>query len=700
MPPPALLDMPEQSFREFHAERRAPGPSAKTIAARLLTFGGALALTVYASREMIAVVSFGTMASTLQWVMVVLFTITFGWIALPASAAVAGVLFGGTRLRGAASSPVIHRTALAMPVYNENPATSFAALEAMAESLLERDATGFEIFVLSDTTDPDVYVKETAAFHALRDKLGDRMRIWYRRRTDNAGRKAGNLHDFVTRWGGRYDFMIVLDADSILAADTLLTLVHEMAADPNLGLLQTVPRLAGGTTLLARLQQFATAIYGPIVGRGIAAWQGEDGNYWGHNAIVRVRAFAAAAGLPTLRGKRPFGGTIMSHDFVEAALLCRAGWAVRMLPTIGGSWEDSPPSLLDVAARDRRWAQGNIQHLAVIGARGFTWSNRMHMAIGVMSYFASPLWFALIVVGLATAAEIATVQFQYFTDELSLFPRWPQFDTERMIQLFVLAMATLLLPKVLGVLRAFVNRELRRTVNPIRVLLGALVETLLSALYAPVMMMMQSRQVLEIVFGQDSGWATQRRKQVRTPWVTLLRRHWLQTLAGLVVSLTLVSVSRPLFLWMTPALAGLVLALPLSLASGSVALGKALRVLGLLVTPEEVQTPGIVALRNEIEERLAAMLRGVTIERLLRDDIARQRHFSVVQPRPPGTRGHPDVMFMTARAKLGDAHTIAEALAWLTPQERLAVVGDRDLFHALAKLVNPDAPDQPALRSA
>jgi membrane glycosyltransferase len=390
----------------------------------------------------------------------------------------------------------------------------------------------------------------------------------------------------------------------------------------------------------------------------------------------------------------------MSHDFVEAALLRRAGWSVRMLPTAGGSWEDSPPSLLDVAARDRRWAQGNIQHLAVIGARGFSGSNRMHMAIGVMSYFASPLWFALIVVGLATAAEIATVQFQYFTDELSLFPRWPQFDTERMIQLFVLAMATLLLPKVLGVLRAFVNPELRRTVNPIRVLLGALVETLLSALYAPVMMMMQSRQVLEILFGQDSGWATQRRKQARTPWATLFRRHWLQTLAGFVVSLTLVSVSPPLFLWMTPALAGLVLALPLSAASGSAALGKALRTLGLLVTPEEIQAPGIMVLRNEIEERLGAMLGGVTIERLLKDDIARQRHFSAAQPRPAATRGHPDVMFMTARAKLADAHTVEEALAWLTPQERLAVVGDRDLFHVLVKLVNPNMPDQPALRSA
>jgi membrane glycosyltransferase len=476
----AELSMPEQNLRRYVRERKLGWPSFKTVLARIVTFGGALALTVYATYEMVAVVSLG-IVSVLQWAMVGLFTITFGWIALTAASAVSGVLFGGVRLRATRDTRVEQRTALVMPVYNENPAGTFAALLAMGEALVERDATGFEIFVLSDTTRPEIYVKETAAYHALREKLGERLRVWYRRRPDNAGRKVGNLHDFVTRWGGRYDFMIVLDADSILAPDTLITLVREMAADPNLGLLQTVPRLAGGRTLFARLQQFAGRVYGPIVARGIASWQGDDGNYWGHNAIIRMRAFAAAAGLPTLPGKKPFGGAILSHDFVEAALLRRAGWSVRMLPTLGGSWEDSPPSLLDVAARDRRWAQGNIQHLAVIWSRGFTWSNRMHMGIGVMSYLASPLWFALIVVGLGTAGHIATVQFEYFTDELSLFPRWPLFDSERMIRLFIIAMVTLLTPKLLGVLRAFVDRELLLKVNPLRVVLGAIAETVVEA---------------------------------------------------------------------------------------------------------------------------------------------------------------------------------------------------------------------------
>jgi len=699
VPPVAPLDMPEQNLVRYSRERKLGWPSVKTVLARVLTFGGAIALTAYASGEMIAVVSVGGV-SVLQWLMVVLFTISFGWIALSAAGAVAGVFFGGPRLRAVADAPIPQRTALVMPVYNENAAASFAALQAMAEALIERDAQGFEIFVLSDSTNPDIYIKETAAFHALHEKLGERMRVWYRRRSDNVGRKVGNLHDFVTQWGGRYDFMVVLDADSVLSAETLGTLVREMAAEPNLGLLQTVPRLCGGHTLFARLQQFAGTVYGPIVARGIAAWQGDDGNYWGHNAIVRVRAFAAAAGLPTLPGKKPFGGAILSHDFVEAALLRRAGWLVRMLPTLGGSWEGSPPSLLDVAARDRRWAQGNIQHLALIGSQGFTWTNRIHMGVGAMSYLASPLWFALIAVGLGTAAHIATVQFDYFTEELTLFPRWPRFDTERMITLFIVAMITLLTPKILGVLRAFVTKELLLTVNPLRVLLGAVVETVLSALYAPIMMMMQTRQVAEILFGQDSGWVTQSRKRSSTPWGALLRRHWLQMFAGVGVSTVLVFVSLPLFVWMAPALVGLVCALPLSAASGSVALAKVLRFFGLLVVPEEVAVPRVVALRNEAEERLGALLEGVTIERLILDEIARQRHFAAVQPRPPASRGKPDVMFMTARAKLGDAQTVDEALAWLTPPERLAVLGDRDLFHALARLVNPTLPDRPAIRSA
>ena len=702
VPPFSLLEMPDQDLERYARKRKLPWPRPKTILARLVTFGGALVLTAYASREMVAVVSVGGV-TVLQGLMVVLFTITFGWIALTAAAAVAGMLFGGTRRRAQGEASSEQRSALVMPVCNEDVARTFASLQAMATGLSERGAAAsFEIFVLSDTTNPDVYVRETAAFGALRDAVGEQVRVWYRRRAENVGRKAGNLREFVTRWGGRYDFMVVLDADSILAPETLIALQREMAADPRLGLLQTLPRLTGGRTLFARLQQFAGTVYGPIVARGITAWQGDDGNYWGHNAIIRVRAFAAAAGLPTLPGRKPFGGTILSHDFVEAALLRRAGWSVRMLPALGGSWEESPPSLLDVAARDRRWAQGNLQHLAVVGARGLAWPNRAHMWIGVMSYLASPLWLALISVGLAVTVHVASVQFDYFTDEPSLFPRWPQFDTERMITLFIVAMVTLLAPKILGLLRGLVNRELLRTVGVVRLVLGVAAEIVLSALYAPIAMMIQTRQVWEILRGQDSGWAVQSRQSAALPWRLLVRRHWLHTLAGAAVAFGLLRISEPLLVWMAPALLGLVFAVPLSAASGSVILAKIARFLGLLTTPEEVAKPHAIGMRDEIEARLAPELEAVTVQRLLADEHARQRHFAAVVPRAPAPRGNPDVLHMTARAKLGDARTAAEALAWLTPPERLAVLADHDLFHALLRLASPGehTPDRPALRTA
>jgi membrane glycosyltransferase len=695
VPPFSLLEMADQNFERYTRKRKL-GAKLKTRLARLLTFGGALLLTGYAAREMIAVVSVGGV-TMLQGVMVVLFAITFGWIALSAAAAVTGVLFGGVRRNGKGDLSVDQRTALVMPVCNEDPARTFAALQAMAEALVDTgQAGGFEIFVLSDTSNPNVYVQETQALHALRQALGEGMRVWYRRRSENAAKKSGNLRDFVTRWGGRYDFMIVLDADSILSADTLVTLVREMVADSKLGLLQTVPRLTGGHTLFARLQQFAGAVYGPVVARGVAAWQGDDGNYWGHNAIIRVRAFAAA-------GRKPFGGLIMSHDFVEAALLRRAGWSVRMLPTIGGSWEESPPTLLDVASRDRRWAQGNIQHLAVVGAAGFAWPNRMHMWIGIMSYLASPLWLALIAVGLAVTAHIATVQFEYFTDEVSLFPRWPRFDTERMIELFIFSMATLIAPKVLGLLRAFVTRELVGKVGVIRLVLGVVGETVLSALYAPIMMMIQTRQVWEILRGQDSGWSTQSRQRAGAARLhMLLRRHWVHMITGLAVGAALTFVSLPLLAWMAPTLVGLVLALPLSAASGSVMLAKLTRIFGFFTTPEEVSPPTVIRRRDVLERRLAADLEHQSVESLLTDEAARQRHFAAVLPRPPAPRGKPDVAFLSARAKVTDARNVQEALQWLAPPERIAVLSDHDLFHALVRLAETGehTPDRPALRSA
>src|ERR1700730_7458023 len=360
----------------------------------------------------------------------------------------------------------------------------------MAEALALIDAhRSFEIVILSDSTNADAWIRETLSVDVLRTTLLPIKAVWDRRRWQNVARKAGNLEDFVTRWGGRYDHMIVLDADSLIDAPTLQRLVRAMQTDPHLGILQTAPQLIGATTFFGRLQQYAACVYGPVITRGLSAWSGDSSNYWGHNAIIRMAAFAQNCGLPKLSGRKPFGGFVLSHDFVEAALMRRVGWKVRMMTDCVGSWEESPPSLIDVAVRDRRWAQGNLQHMKIVGATGLSFISRMHLGVGIMSYLSSPLWLVMLGIGFALAVQSHLIRPEYFNHDFQLFPTWPRFDVALMMALFWFSMVVLLIPMMIGLVRALLSKRVRRGAGGIiGVAASFLVEPILSALYAPILM--------------------------------------------------------------------------------------------------------------------------------------------------------------------------------------------------------------------
>ncbi len=502
-----------------------------------------------------------------------------------------------------------------MPIYNEDPVRTTAALQAMAEALQGIGTNHcFEIVVLSDSTNADAWIRETAAIDLLRRSLASVMPVWYRRRWANVARKSGNVEDFVTRWGGRFEYMIVLDADSLIDAATLLRLVQSMEADAGLGILQTAPQLIGARTFFGRLQQFAGCVYGPVITRGLAAWSGDSCNYWGHNAIIRMKAFADNCGLPLLKGRKPFGGHVLSHDFVEAALIRRGGWKVRMATDCGGSWEESPPSLIDVAIRDRRWAQGNLQHTKIIGTAGLSFTSRLHLGIGIMSYLSSPLWLLMLAVGFALSVQSHLIRPEYFNHDFQLFPTWPRFDVELMMTLFWFSMLVLLIPKMLGFIRALSSSRIRRSGGGvIGVAASILLETILSALYAPILMMVQSRHVFEVFMGRDSGWKPQRRDSGGTSWGDAWQFHKRHMLAQLHDRRRSSTCSRPRC-WpgCRPALLGLFLAVPLSRASGSEALGRALSRIALLRTPEEVEQPALVRAAQAIDRAGARPARGWT----------------------------------------------------------------------------------------
>jgi membrane glycosyltransferase len=535
----------------------------------------------------------------LQLVFWLLSTLCFSWIALGSASAIIGFIALMTRRRvdtvrlsDAAARPSA-KTALLFPVYNENPRHVAATIETLAAELEQAGATSlFDVFVLSDTQGATDREREAGAYGDLRARYEGRLQIFFRWRTPNTAKKAGNIRDWIERFGGGYPYFIIFDADSIMSAATLLRLAATMDTHPRAGLIQSIPRLVGGRTLFARLQQFAANTYGRVVVAGLAAWHGPGGNYWGHNAIIRTGAFASAAGLPPLPGRPPLGGAILSHDFVEAALLRRARWDVHLVPSLEGSYEGCPPTLTELIVRDRRWAQGNLQHLRLLGVNGLPFLSRVHLAMGAFSYIASPLWALTLIVGVTLSFEAKFTFPSYFGSEITLFPKWPVFDAQTALVLFCATIFVVHLPKVLGVIWALRNpAENGGGAATGRLLAGLLVESLFSMLIAPILMLTQTGAVLSILLGRDAGWGAQQRASSGATFATLLRVHRWHIAWGAITAGLCIAISTATFAWMSPIIAGLLLSAPIVMLTGR-APPVALR--RVLDTPEDHAPPAVL----------------------------------------------------------------------------------------------------------
>lgn len=366
----------------------------------------------------------------------------------------------------------------------------------------------------------------------------------------------------------------------------------------------------------------------------------------------------------------------------------RGGWKVRMATDCGGSWEESPPSLIDVAIRDRRWAQGNLQHMKIIGSSGLSFVSRMHLGVGIMSYLSSPLWLVMLGIGFALAVQSHLIRPEYFNHDFQLFPTWPRFDVELMMALFWFSMVVLLIPKMLGLIHALLSGRIRRGGGGvIGIAASFLLEVVLSALYAPILMLIHCRHVFEVFMGRDSGWKPQRRGG-GTTWSDAWHYHKRHMLLSCMTAVIVWFLSPPLLAWLSPALLGLFLAVPLSRASGSESLGRVLSRFALLRTPEEIDTPALVARRRELM-RAASAPPEDGLRHLARNRDSRLQHIKGNLPRPADPRGRPDPYAFTAEQKLKDALSLDEVLSWLTPAERVEVAGDARLLNQLALL--PDA---------
>ncbi len=553
----------------------------------------------------------------------ILFTILFALVAFGASQAILGfwqrLRRGGDPYRIVTSLdddamkedlPPEAATAVVLPIFNEDPSRTLEGLRAIYESI---EATGqieaFDFFILSDSGDPNRWIEEEAAWVSLTRQLNARGRIFYRKRKVNTNKKAGNLADFCRRWGKRYRYMVVLDADSIMTGDAVVKLTRMMERNPGVGIIQTVPRLVRGETVFARLQQFASRLYGPVFAAGLNSWQLGESNYWGHNAIIRLAPFIAHCSLPDLPGEEPFGGRILSHDYVEAALMRRGGWAVWLAVDLEGSYEECPANLIDFAKRDRRWSQGNLQHAWLLTARGLRSVNRLHLLMGIMGYLASPLWLAFL-------ALSTIIVFQFSATGLTLLPSGglsPSLQLDYRTQaltLFIGTMGLLFFPKVLALLDlARRKEELAAFGGWLRVVGGVLIETITYTLIAPVLMMFHTKFVLLTLRGKGVVWIAQRRGQEGEPeWREVILTHAGQTVVGIVWAVAAWWIQPVFAAWLSPILAGLIFSIPVSLMTGQMAMGRKFQDAGLLATPEETHPPMVI---QRLEERLEECARHV-----------------------------------------------------------------------------------------
>jgi membrane glycosyltransferase len=516
--PSELLGMPDQDFAHPFLDPAAPCTKAPRLSTRQLFV---IFLPAIASLTLAAVLFSSVDASSpfpMTVVLAIVATIIpFYWDAVASLLAVLGLVWKPSSL-----SKKNHGLGIAVLVllYDESPEPVMERAALLLEKLVASKGHSFSLHVLSDSRHSSSVLREKAVHQVLR-RRHPTLEISYRHRPQNVDYKSGNIRDWIRSEGHVHDAMLVLDADSTMSADSVLQLANALAGDASCGLVQSVPQVLAGQTIWQNMQAHASHVVGTNLGMGLAAFSGEAANYYGHNALLRIKAFAAAAGLPHMKGDAPFGGVIMSHDFVEAALLCRAGWSVRLMPEASQSFEDTPATLSGFLARDRRWCHGNMQHVLLLRMPGLHFISRFHLLQGAMTYLNAPLWLlAMIMWMIVPGVEFGAA--------------------------LIMVLATLMLPRLIGLWRFRGSYSLACAGR----------ELLVSSLLAPSLIIQRTRMILAIFLGRTRGWSKSASTQMA--FIALLKFHAIEVVAGACLSFLIAK--EAIALWLVPIALSLIFA--------------------------------------------------------------------------------------------------------------------------------------------
>ncbi len=515
---------------------------------------------------------------TLPWMVIGFWNATIGFIIMRfARDPVAAVTPSAGRVSG--HEPIVSSTAILVCIRDEPPERVIRHIAPMIDGLIARGvAQQFHLYVLSDTSDLAHAAVESRNFSELANAWRGRMALTYRRRDMNTGFKAGNIRDFCDRWGDQHEHALVLDADSLMTADAVLRLVRVMQANPQLGILQSLVIGMPSTSAFARIFQFGMRLGMRSYTIGSAWWQGDCGPYWGHNAIVRIAPFMMHCHLPVLPKSALIDGHILSHDQVEAVLMRRAGYEVRVLPEEGASFEQNPPTLIEFVRRDLRWCQGNMQYWHFLVMPGLQWISRYQLAFALLMFLGSPGWIGLLVFGSIAVALAGSGS--------SFIHPVPGF------LVFCLVLIMWFAPKIATVIDVLTRPSLRQSFGGgFRFVAGVVTETIFFVMLAPIMWFAHTIFLARLLAGRSVGWGAQARDDHQVPWSLAARQFWPHTLLG-ASTLGLLALTVPAAIPYALFVAGgPLLSIPLAVVTASPALGRAMVRIGLGRLPEETAPP-------------------------------------------------------------------------------------------------------------
>jgi membrane glycosyltransferase len=472
------------------------------------------------------------------------------------------------------------QTAILSCIRNEDIGRVVQNLETMLGELQDTGAaSGFALHVLSDSDWPELIGEEARAFERLKLRWAGMVDVHYRRRDDNAGFKAGNISEFLSSHGDNYDFMLVLDADSVMSAESVLRLRQMMEDNPKLGIVQSLVTGLPSASLFARIFQFGMRLGMRSYTLGSAWWQGDCGPYWGHNALIRVAPFKTHCKLPKVAGTGPLSGWILSHDQVEAVLMRRAGYEVRVVPIEDGSFEENPPNLLEFIRRDLRWCHGNMQYFGLLRMPGLATVSRIQLVLAILMFIGSPAWLAFVC--------LSSLSYILGYEALA-------FRADTGIALFAIIMIMVFAPKLATIVDVLADQEERqRFGGATRVLAGSIIEIFFAMLIAPIMAIAHTLFMGGLVLGRKGQWPAQYRDAAALPWTPLLTKLWPQTLFGALGFAWFVTALPMGFgaYMALPVIIGPVLAILLGWATAWPQIGLLSHRAGLWSVPEEVVPP-------------------------------------------------------------------------------------------------------------